>query len=37
VKVLLAALVLLVGSPIEASAWGYAGHRIIAEVAEQFL
>jgi hypothetical protein len=37
VKVLLAALVLLVGSPIESFAWGYTGHRIIAEVAEQFL
>jgi nuclease S1 len=34
-KVLLAALVLLV--PIKAFAWGYSGHRIIAEIAEQFL
>jgi S1/P1 Nuclease len=36
VKVLLAAI-LLVRSPIEAFAWGYSGHRIIAEIAEQFL
>jgi hypothetical protein len=36
-KASLAALVLLVGSPIEAFAWGYSGHRIIAEIAEQFL
>jgi hypothetical protein len=34
---LLAALVLLVGSSVEAIAWGYTGHRIIAEIAEQFL
>jgi hypothetical protein len=33
----LAALFLLVGSPVEAFAWGYSGHRIIAEIAEQFL
>jgi S1/P1 Nuclease len=24
-------------SPVEAFAWGYSGHRIIAEIAEQFL
>jgi hypothetical protein len=30
VKVPLAALVLLVGSPIEASAWGYAGVLVAA-------
>jgi hypothetical protein len=34
---LLAALVLLVGSSVEAIAWGYTGHQIIAEIAEQFL
>ena len=35
-KSLIAALFLLVG-PVEAFAWGYSGHRIIAEIAEQFL
>jgi hypothetical protein len=34
---LLAALVLLFLSPVDAFAWGYTGHRVIAEIAEQFL
>ena len=34
---LLAAIVLLLASLVDAFAWGYAGHRIIAEIAEQFL
>jgi hypothetical protein len=34
---LLAALVLLFLSPVNAFAWGYTGHRVIAEIAEQFL
>ena len=33
----LAALVLLVASSNEALAWGYSGHRIIAEIVEQFI
>jgi hypothetical protein len=33
----LAALVLLVASSNQAFAWGYSGHRIIAEIAEQFI
>jgi S1/P1 Nuclease len=28
---------LLIGHPVNASAWGYEAHRIIAEIAEQFL
>jgi hypothetical protein len=36
-RVLLAALLVLIWSPIEAFAWGYTGHRMIAEIAEQFL
>ena len=34
---LVAAFVLLVASNINALAWGYEGHRIVAEIAEQFL
>jgi S1/P1 Nuclease len=34
---LLAVLVLYLACPGHAFAWGYAGHRIIAEIAEQFL
>ena len=34
---LVAAFVLLVASNVSAFAWGYEGHRIIAEIAEQFL
>jgi hypothetical protein len=37
VRTLLAALTLLFGSSVETFARGYAGHRIIAEIAEQFL
>jgi hypothetical protein len=33
----LAAFVVLVASNVSALAWGYEGHRIIAEIAEQFL
>ena len=34
---LLASLAFLLGIPLNAFAWGYEGHRIIAEIAEQFL
>jgi S1/P1 Nuclease len=34
---LVAAFVLLVASNVNALAWGYEGHRIVAEIAEQFL
>jgi hypothetical protein len=34
---LVAALVMLAASSVKAVAWGYEGHRIIAEIAEQFL
>ena len=34
---LVAAVVVLVASNVSALAWGYEGHRIIAEIAEQFL
>ena len=34
---LLAAIVLLLASLVDAIAWGYTGHRVIAEIAEQFL
>jgi S1/P1 Nuclease len=37
VTALLAALLILIWSPIEAFVWGYSDHRIIAEIAEQFL
>jgi hypothetical protein len=33
----LASLAFLLGAPLNAFAWGYEGHRIIAEIAEQFL
>ena len=33
----LAAFVVLVASNVSALAWGYEGHRIVAEIAEQFL
>ena len=36
-KALVAAFVVLVASNVSALAWGYEGHRIIAEIAEQFL
>ena len=36
-KALVAAFVILVASNVSALAWGYEGHRIIAEIAEQFL
>ena len=36
-KALVAAFVVLVASNVNALAWGYEGHRIIAEIAEQFL
>ncbi len=36
-KPLLAALLLLVVSPVKALAWGYTAHWVIAEIAEQFL
>ena len=36
-KALVAAFVVLVASNGSALAWGYEGHRIIAEIAEQFL
>ena len=32
-----AAFVILVASNVSALAWGYEGHRIVAEIAEQFL
>ena len=34
---LLAAIVLLLASLVDAFAWGYTGDRVIAEIAEQFL
>src|SRR6516225_2675402 len=34
---LLASLAFLLAAPLNAFAWGYEGHRIIAEIAEQFL
>ena len=36
-KALVATFVVLVASNVSALAWGYEGHRIIAEIAEQFL
>ena len=36
-KALVAAFGVLVASNVSALAWGYEGHRIIAEIAEQFL
>jgi hypothetical protein len=34
---LLASLAFLFGAPLNALAWGFEGHRIIADIAEQFL
>src|SRR5215467_3379142 len=34
---LFSSLAFLLGAPLNAFAWGYEGHRIIAEIAEQFL
>jgi hypothetical protein len=36
-KALVAAFAVLAASNVNAHAWGYEGHRIIAEIAEQFL
>jgi len=36
-RYLFAFLVTLVASPVKAFAWGYEAHRVIAEIAEQFL
>jgi hypothetical protein len=36
-KSLLGAFILFFASSVDAFAWGYTGHRIIAEIAEQFL
>jgi hypothetical protein len=36
-KGLLASLFALLSYPVNAFAWGYEAHRIIAEIAEQFL
>ena len=36
-KAILAALLIVIGLPSPARAWGAEGHRIAAEIAEQFL
>ena len=37
IKLVIVAALLILGSPGYALAWGWEGHRIVAEIAEQYL